>query len=569
MTYAEVARQGPPQRPVEETYHPVLFHAQRKLRVWTAPHDFPKSPLRYQEMYVARQDNPQQGYRRVRGKAPISLDHHGAGWGYVIVCIVFDRLHDDSSKSSSTDGKNTDPDKPPSRYQQVVAQIEQYEQQNPSLLSPDPQQPRLLFNEPDPTIAEFVAIKTLGKKVVNDYLAAGGKENPYKEIYRMQQLGDNIHVLACVDALEDEHYLYIISPYCRELTLKDNIPWKPNSLSGNTLEDSIGGLTPLEPTVPMSGLPSPSTSAAVDEDTAREWFVQILQDLAYLQHHGICHHDVSPDNFVRYKGRWLLFDLAMSLRVPHPVSAQLPRGQPQDTTIQYAHRSHQRNGLNQVSNHSTTATSTIPSDAVQLRTLITPLGNFGTAAYMAPEVFINTIPFDGFGIDLWAAGVILYNLLTGHLLYYQPYPTDLFFRYCLQAKGLSSQPTNERTVEILMDYLQIGSNNLTTTENGDMMDTDEVRKRHRQRHELMSRSMAHLHIPPNALQLLENLLQLDPNQRWNLAQAMNSAWAKPPPAQSRTGNVDADYSHSLDSLEGGGGTISRKRTLVTDYGMGL
>ncbi len=153
MTYAEVARQGPPQPPVEESYHPVLFHAQRKLRVWTAPHDFPKSPLRYQEMYVARQDNPQQGYRRVRGKAPISLDHHGAGWGYVIVCIVFDRLHDDSSKSSSTDGNNTDPNKPPSRYQQVVAQIEQYEQQNPSLLSPDPQQPRLLFNEPDPTIA--------------------------------------------------------------------------------------------------------------------------------------------------------------------------------------------------------------------------------------------------------------------------------------------------------------------------------------------------------------------------------------------------------------------------------
>jgi serine/threonine protein kinase len=531
MTYAEIARQGPPQPPMKETYNPVLNDAQRKLRVWTVPHNFPTNPLRLQEMYVARQGKPQRAYRRVRGKAPISLDHHGPGWGYLIVGFVFERI----------DMENLD-ESQQIKYQLVIEHLKH--------LQPTDRPPLLVYQEPNPATAEYVAIKTLGKKVVNDYLAAGGNENPYKEIHRMQQLGDNIHVLACVDALQDEHYLYIISPYCRELTLKDNILWKPNSLSGNTLDDSTGGTPSIPSANNMTSLPV-SSGAVIDEETVREWFVQILQDLAYLQHHGICHHDVSPDNFVRYKGRWLLFDLAMSLRVPQ--SPQQQQHLPPQNHGQQIFSSFD-------SGHSLSSAS--PHDP-QRRTLITPLGNFGTAAYMAPEVFMNTIPFDGFGIDLWAAGVILYNLLTGHLLYYQPYPTDLFFRYCLQAKGLSNHPTNERTVEILMDYLQIGNKSSTSD------DDEDEKRRHRQRHELMSRSAAHLRIPRNAMQLLENMLQLDPSQRWNLAQAMNSAWAKPPPPQSRTGNVDADYRHSLDSLEGGAGMVSRKRNLVVDYGGGL
>ena len=32
---------------------------------------------------------------------------------------------------------------------------------------------------------------------------------------------------------------------------------------------------------------------------------------------------------------------------------------------------------------------------------------------MSPEIFVNREPFDGFAVDLWAAGVILYIMLTG------------------------------------------------------------------------------------------------------------------------------------------------------------
>jgi serine/threonine protein kinase len=48
-----------------------------------------------------------------------------------------------------------------------------------------------------------------------------------------------------------------------------------------------------------------------------------------------------------------------------------------------------------------------------MRRLIKPQGTCGKHQYMAPEIFQNSENFDGFAIDLWAAGVILYIMLTG------------------------------------------------------------------------------------------------------------------------------------------------------------
>ena len=42
------------------------------------------------------------------------------------------------------------------------------------------------------------------------------------------------------------------------------------------------------------------------------------------------------------------------------------------------------------------------------RRLMKPQGVCGKHNYMSPEVFSNTESLDGFAIDLWAAGVILY-----------------------------------------------------------------------------------------------------------------------------------------------------------------
>ena len=48
-----------------------------------------------------------------------------------------------------------------------------------------------------------------------------------------------------------------------------------------------------------------------------------------------------------------------------------------------------------------------------LRRLIRPLIPCGKPNYISPEVLLSEGPFDGFAIDLWAAGVILFIMLVG------------------------------------------------------------------------------------------------------------------------------------------------------------
>ena len=52
----------------------------------------------------------------------------------------------------------------------------------------------------------------------------------------------------------------------------------------------------------------------------------------------------------------------------------------------------------------------------------------------SPEVFRNTESFDGFAIDMWAAGVILYIMLTGFPPYDQASRTDQRFELIVSGK---------------------------------------------------------------------------------------------------------------------------------------
>jgi hypothetical protein len=45
-------------------------------------------------------------------------------------------------------------------------------------------------------------------------LQEGYQEHPFREIHRLQTMGDDIHVLSIVEALQDRHYLYIVTPWC-------------------------------------------------------------------------------------------------------------------------------------------------------------------------------------------------------------------------------------------------------------------------------------------------------------------------------------------------------------------
>jgi len=123
------------------------------------------------------------------------------------------------------------------------------------------------------------------------------------------------------------------------------------------------------------------------------------------------------------------------------------------------------------------------------RRLMKPQGVCGKHNYMSPEVFRNTENFDGFAIDLWAAGVILYIMLTGFPPYDQASRTDQRFELIVTGR--------------LMEQLR----------NWGIFLTDE------------------------AGDLMQRMLQLSPKKRMSLADVMSHPWVtnghveKPAPAE--------------------------------------
>ena len=63
------------------------------------------------------------------------------------------------------------------------------------------------------------------------------------------------------------------------------------------------------------------------------------------------------------------------------------------------------------------------------RSLIKPQGTCGKWIYMSPEIYRNEEPFDGFAVDMWAAGVILFLMLTGFPPWEQACRSDERFHY--------------------------------------------------------------------------------------------------------------------------------------------
>merc|ERR1712071_626019 len=67
-----------------------------------------------------------------------------------------------------------------------------------------------------------------------------------------------------------------------------------------------------------------------------------------------------------------------------------------------------------------------------MRRLMRPQGTAGKIQYMSPEIYENADNFDGFSVDLWAAGVILYIMITGFPPYDHPSMNDQRFEIIVQ-----------------------------------------------------------------------------------------------------------------------------------------
>jgi serine/threonine protein kinase len=167
-------------------------------------------------------------------RQPIILDHHGPGWGVVYFGVIVNKVGDG------------------------------------------------VYQAPSQSDARLVAIKRWQKSVIGPAVQRGANENPYREILRSQVLGDDVHVLRSIEAMQDEDYLYLIMPYC-DVSLSNWIPW-----NGGVVRENL--------------------SAAI--------YQNILENVRYCHERGVCHRDISPDNCLVLNGRVVFNDLAMSFRIP-------------------------------------------------------------------------------------------------------------------------------------------------------------------------------------------------------------------------------------------------------------
>jgi serine/threonine protein kinase len=181
-----------------------------------------------------------------------------------------------------------------------------------------------------------------------------------------------------------------------------------------------------------------------------------FQGLHRLQELGICHRDLSLENVLVDRDNCLVIDMGMCLRVPYN-----DREKP--------------GGISDVQKGG-------------LRRLMKPQGTCGKHNYMSPEIFENTKAFDGFAIDVWAAGAILYIMLTGFPAFDQAYRADQ--RFDLIVNGNLMQQLKEWQI----------------------------------------------FISPDAGELLQSMMQLDPRDRLTLAEVMSHPWVmngevRSPPVQ--------------------------------------
>uniref|UniRef100_A0A7S1FQV0 Protein kinase domain-containing protein n=1 Tax=Corethron hystrix TaxID=216773 RepID=A0A7S1FQV0_9STRA len=172
------------------------------------------------------------------------------------------------------------------------------------------------------------------------------------------------------------------------------------------------------------------------EEEARYWFRQILDGLHFLQGSGVCHRDISLENLIVTGDRVLIMDFGMCLRVASPAEEQ----------------------------------------NTALRRLMARQGTCGKINYMAPEIYRNKA-FDGFSIDLWCTGVVLFMMLTGTQPWERPCD-DIAFRYIAANKS--------RLQEVLDTW--------------------------------------HLTLSPEAVDLISGMLKEDPRRRLTLQQVMEHEW---------------------------------------------
>ncbi|CAB9520298.1 activated protein kinase catalytic subunit alpha-1 [Seminavis robusta] len=161
----------------------------------------------------------------------------------------------------------------------------------------------------------------------------------------------------------------------------------------------------------------------LEEAEACKFFCDIVKGLATLQKVGLCHRNLSLERMLIRGEHCHISSLGWCVRIP-------------------------------------------TSEDGSVRHLIEPSWGCGKQPeYVAPELFLNQ-PFDGFAVDIWAAGVMLYLLLFGgDMLFAAPIPEDPKFQeMCVrgnlksvvdkfQALIPSEKPVSEEAIDLVQNML--------------------------------------------------------------------------------------------------------------------
>lgn len=191
----------------------------------------------------------------------------------------------------------------------------------------------------------------------------------------------------------------------------------------------------------------------------------------------------------------LIIDMGMCLRIPFADEA-IPAAFPEQQQLQhpYPQLTASMQNMSVANGHPTQAAYAMQPSAlavsssapncsilvrngrVRPRSLILPQGTCGKWIYMSPEICRDKEPFDGFAVDVWASGVILFLMLTGFPPWDRASPTDERFKYM----------TAGYLVQMLTEW--------------------------------------NLGLSPDSLDLLQRMLFLDPKDRLSLDQVRAHPW---------------------------------------------
>ncbi|CAM9501836.1 unnamed protein product [Pylaiella littoralis] len=216
----------------------------------------------------------------------------------------------------------------------------------------------------------YVAIKQMSLEKISSLAQRNSSEDPIKEVAVLQFLkaaGRHPNVIEVVEVLQDDHYIYVVLPFC----------------DGGELFSAV------------------STTRGLSEDVARPMFRGLLAGMGFLHSLQICHRDMSLENvLLAGDGQVKIIDFGMALRL----------GQPQG---------HRRGG-----EAAAAFGGGGGGGGSSGHRSMSPTGPVGKRHYMPPEVAMDDHEGNGFAADVWACGIIMFITLAGVPPFHVPIPAE-------------------------------------------------------------------------------------------------------------------------------------------------